>query len=293
MHGIGNIYMVGSRLRNDNDTHHRHTVHLHIALDVAWRQFGTTDVAEPYHSTAVFLDNEVVELLRGVHLSHGTDTEFGGIALDGSRRQLHILTVEGILHVHRRDAITRHLHRVEPQTHAISLLTPYHNARNVLNGLQLLLYREVGYLTEFQQRALVALYGHHKYRTRIGIGFRNSWRVAVAWQPSLCSRHLVAHVIGCCFQIYREFKLNRYTTVSLLTDTGQGADARNTVDVLLKGFGYLILYYVGVRTRIRARHRYYRVIHRRIFSYTQRCVADSSEEEYYQREHRGKHRAAY
>ena len=285
--------MIGTRLWHNHHAHHRHTIHLHITLDVAWRQFGTAYVAEPHHAAAVFLYHEVVKLLCGVHLSHGAYAKLGGVALNGSRRQLHILAVEGALHIHRCDAIARHLNRVEPKTHTVALLSPYHYARHVLNGLQLLLHRKVGNLAQLKQRALVALYRHHEDGACVGIGLRHCWRVAVAWQPSLCSRHLVAHVVGCGLKVYREFKLNRDTAVALLTDTGKRADARNTVDVLLQRFCNLVLYYIGIGTRIGARHRYYRVINRRIFSYAQCDIADSTKEQYYQREHRGKHRATY
>ena len=82
MHGIGYVYVVGTGLGYHHNTHHGHAVHLHVALYVASREFGTTYVAEAYYASFGLLDDQVVELLGGGHLSHGADTEFTGVALD-------------------------------------------------------------------------------------------------------------------------------------------------------------------------------------------------------------------
>ena len=69
IYSICNFDMIGSRLRDDYHTHHRHTVHLHIALDIGRTQFGTPDITETYDTVVRFLDNQIVEFICGVHQS--------------------------------------------------------------------------------------------------------------------------------------------------------------------------------------------------------------------------------
>ena len=84
IHCLGNVDVVGTRLRNHYHTHHGHTIHLHVALDVAGAELGTTDIAEADDVSVLLLDDEVIELLGGVHQAERTDREFYGVTLDTS-----------------------------------------------------------------------------------------------------------------------------------------------------------------------------------------------------------------
>ena len=162
--------MVGARLRNHYDTHHGHTVHLHVALEVGGAEFGYADVPDAHDVAVLLLYYYVVELLRGVHLPHGAERKLHAVALDTSRRKLHILACNGILDVYGCDTICSHLHWVEPYTHGVAFLAPYLHAAHVGDCLQLLLDGEVGNLAQLEQRAAVALYRHHKNGHGVGIG---------------------------------------------------------------------------------------------------------------------------
>ena len=293
MHGIGNVDVVGTGLRHHNHTDHRHTVHFHVAFQVARTEFGASDVAQSDGTVAGRLHNQVVEFLGTVHLSHGADTQFHGVTFNATRRQFHVLAVECLLHVHRRNAITGHFNGVEPQSHTVTLFAPNLHAAHLGNGLQLFFHGEVGNFAEFQQRPLVALYGHHQNGACISIGFRHRRGVAVAWQVALCSRHFVAHVVGCRFQVDREFKLHGDATVSLLADARQTSDTRNTVDILFQRFGNLVFNNVGIGTGIRTTDRDDRVIDRRKFAHAQIQIADDTEYQDNQCKHGGQYRAAY
>ena len=158
--------------------------------------------------------------------------------------------------------------------------------------MQLLLHGEVGDLTELKQRTLVALDGHHEDGRRIGIGLRHSGRVAVARKEALGTRHLVAHVIGRRFEVYGEFKLYGDVTRALLAHTGERADTGDTVDILLQRLGNLVLYDIGIGTRIGARHRDNGVIHRGIFAHAKAHVTNRTKEHDDERKHGGQHRTA-
>ena len=84
VHGIGNVDVVGSRLWHHCHSHHGHPVHLHVALDVARCEFSAADVAEADDAAVLLLDDKVVELLGGVHLSHGADGKLCGVTFDGA-----------------------------------------------------------------------------------------------------------------------------------------------------------------------------------------------------------------
>ena len=84
VHGIRYVYVVGSWLWYDNYAYHWYAVHLHVTLDVAGREFCTTYVAESDNASLGLLDDKVVELLRGRHLSHGAYAQFTCVALDGA-----------------------------------------------------------------------------------------------------------------------------------------------------------------------------------------------------------------
>ena len=73
MYGISNVNVVGAGLWNNYHTHHGHTVHLHIALDITRRKFCTSDIAETHNSAILLLDHQVVEFFCRMHLAHGTD----------------------------------------------------------------------------------------------------------------------------------------------------------------------------------------------------------------------------
>ena len=76
--------MVGTGLRNHYHTHHGHAVHLHVALDVAGTELGTTDITEAHDATVLLLDDEVVELIGRMHQAERTDGELHGVTLDTS-----------------------------------------------------------------------------------------------------------------------------------------------------------------------------------------------------------------
>ena len=149
VHGIGYLDMVGSGLRDDHHAHHRHTVHLHVTLYVGSTQFGIPDIAQADDLSAYFLNYDIVELVGGMHLSHGAQGQFYGISFDASRRKFHVLVVHRILHVNWSHTIARHLYGVEPQAHGIAFLAPYRHAAHIGYGLKLFFYGQVGYLAQF------------------------------------------------------------------------------------------------------------------------------------------------
>ena len=69
VYSIRNLNVVGSRLWNDYDTHHRNAVHLHITLDISRPQFSTSDITESYNTVILFFDNQVIEFICGMHQS--------------------------------------------------------------------------------------------------------------------------------------------------------------------------------------------------------------------------------
>ena len=269
--------MVGSRLRHHHDADHRNAVHLHIAARILRSQLRAAHVAQTDDAVGVLAHHQIVELLRGVHQSQRADGQLGGVALDASRRQLDVLPVERALDVRRRDAVSGHLGRIEPQSHRITLLAPYLHAAHVADRLQLLLDRQVGDLAQLQQRTLVALNGHHQDRRSVGVGLGHRRRVAVAGQVTLRARHLVAHVVGGRFKVYRKFEFDRDAALALTADARHRPDAGNAVDILFEGFGDLILDHIGVGARIGARHRDDRIVHARKLPHAQIAVSDKAE----------------
>ena len=269
--------MVGARLRDDHHAHHRDAVHLHVAARILRAEFGASDVAQTDDAVAVLADHQVVELLRGVHQPQRADGQFGGVALDAARGEFDILAVEGILDVRGGYAVAGHLRRVEPQPHRVALFAPDLHAAHVADRLQLLLDRQVGDLAQFEQRALVALNGHHQNRRGVGISLRDRRRVAVARQVALRPRDLVAHVVGGGFEIDRELEFDGDAALPLLAGARQRADARDAVDVLLEGFGDLVLDHVGIGPRVGALHRDDRVVDAREFAHAEVTVSDQTE----------------
>ena len=245
--------MVGSRLRHHHDADHRNAVHLHIAARILRSQLRAAHVAQTDDAVGVLAHHQIVELLRGVHQSQRADGQLGGVALDASRRQLDVLPVERALDVRRRDAVSGHLGRIEPQSHRITLLAPYLHAAHVADRLQLLLDRQVG----------------------VGLGHRR--RGAVAGQVTLRARHLVAHVVGSRFEVYRKFEFDRDAALALTADARHRPDAGNAVDILFEGFGDLVLDHIGVGARIGARHRDDRIVHARKLPHAQIAVSDKAE----------------
>ena len=183
--GIGYLDVVGSRLGDDYHAHHGHAVHLHVALQVGGAQLGPPDVAEADDAVTVRLEDKVVELLGRVHQAQGADGQFGGVSFDASRGQLHVLLVDGVLHVDGRDAVARHLGGVEPEAHGVFLLAPDADAAHVGDGLQLFFHGQVGNLAQLQEGAFVALQGHHEDRRGVGVGLGHGGRVAVVGQVAL------------------------------------------------------------------------------------------------------------
>mgnify|MGYP003489022882 CR=1 FL=1 len=69
---------------------------------------------------------------------------YSGLTVDFAQEQgagfIVRLPVQGALHVHGSDAVSRHFHGVQPQAHAILLLAPDHHAGHIGDGLQLFLH---------------------------------------------------------------------------------------------------------------------------------------------------------
>ena len=105
MHSIGNVDVVGAGLRDDHHTHHGHSIHLHVALDVACREFRTAHIAEADDTSVLFFDDQIVELLCGVHLAHRAYRHLGGISFDGAGWEFYVLSVECVFHIHGCHAI--------------------------------------------------------------------------------------------------------------------------------------------------------------------------------------------
>ena len=97
--------MVGTWLRNNNYTYHRHAVHLHVTFDVGGSQFGTADIAEADDAVGIFLDDEVVELFGCMHQTQGADGKLGRIPFDTARRELDVFLVDGILYIDGGDTV--------------------------------------------------------------------------------------------------------------------------------------------------------------------------------------------
>ena len=163
------------------------------------------------------------------------------------------------------------------------------HAADVADGLQLLLDREVGDLAQLEQRALVALDRDHEDRRGVGVGLAHRRGVAVAGQVALGARDLVAHVVGGGLEVDRELELHGDAALSLLADARHRADARDAVDVLLEGFGDLVLDHVGIGSGVGARHGDDRVVDAGVFAHAEVAVPDESEKQDDDRQHRGHH----
>ena len=277
VHGIGDLDVVGARLGDHDDAHHRNAVHFHVAARVLRTQFGASHVAHADDAVGVFAHHQVVELPRGVHQSHRADRQLRGVALDAARRQFDVLAVEGRLDVGRGDAVAGHLRGVEPQAHRVAFLAPDLHAAHVADGLQLLLDRQVGDLAQFEQRPLVALDRDHQNRRGVGVGLGHGRGVAVARQVALGARNLVANVVGGGFEVHREFELDGDAALALAADARQRADARDAVDVLFERLGDLVFDHVGVGARVGARDRDDRVVDAREFAHAEVTVSDQTE----------------
>jgi len=121
------------------------------------------------------------------------------------------------------------------------------------------------------------LQGDHKNRRGIGIGLGYGRRVAVTWQVTLGAGNFVADIVGRSFQVDRKFEFYRDAALTLLADTRQRADTRNTVDVLFQRLCNLVLNDIGIRSCVRTGNRYNRVVHRWIFTYTDIKITNHSE----------------
>ena len=109
---VGNVDVVCTRLGNNDHADHGHTIHLHVALQVARTNFCNPHIREAHKATCVFLNYEVVKFLRSVELSECTNFKLHLVAFNRTRGEFHILTVKGTLNIHRRDGVTCHLHGV-------------------------------------------------------------------------------------------------------------------------------------------------------------------------------------
>ncbi|MPN58295.1 hypothetical protein SDC9_205998 [bioreactor metagenome] len=72
-HFVGNIDLVGARLRNNHATHHWHPVSLEDILPIGCIQFGISYIAEAYDPEIILYQNEIVEFFGCLHQSHRPD----------------------------------------------------------------------------------------------------------------------------------------------------------------------------------------------------------------------------
>ena len=122
---VGNVNLVGARLRNHRQAHHGHAVHLEDGLVVFGVELGVADVGEAHQRRGVLADNQVVEVRHRAQAAHGAQGELGVLALHRAAGQLHVFAGQGGLHVHGAHAQGRELHGVHPQAHGV-LPLPVH-----------------------------------------------------------------------------------------------------------------------------------------------------------------------
>ena len=228
-----------------------------------------------------------------MHQSQCTDRQVDRISFDTTGGQLHVFRIYRVFHVQRSDPVTRHLDRVEPQAHGVTFLSPDIHTTHIGDCLQTFFHRQFGDFTQFHQRTPVALYADLHDRGSIGVGLRYGRRVAVARQIALCTRHLVAHVVGSCFHIHRQFKFDGNTAATLATDTAQRTDTRYTVDILLQRLRDLVHDNLGIRSRIGYVDRDNGLVHTGELANPQELVADHTEQQDDKHHYRRKYRPVY
>ena len=82
IYSVGYVNMVCTRLWNNNNTDHRHTVHFHVALEVGRTKFCTSDVAETYDLIVFFLYYDIIEFFRRVHQTQSSDCQLSSVSFN-------------------------------------------------------------------------------------------------------------------------------------------------------------------------------------------------------------------
>ena len=67
IYSIGDFDVVGARLRNDDDTHHGDTVHLHITFQVLRFDIGRAYITETYDAASILFHDDIVEFFGRMH----------------------------------------------------------------------------------------------------------------------------------------------------------------------------------------------------------------------------------
>ncbi len=133
---IDHLDVIGPGLGLDGDPDHRHPViPSQESSLVPWCQAGFSNILEPDVHILPLLHDHVIEFLLRVQSSKDSDGHFRIVAFDPSRRELHVLFLDRLLHISRGEVIGGHLPRVQLEAHRIHLLPPEVDAADSFDGL--------------------------------------------------------------------------------------------------------------------------------------------------------------
>ncbi len=108
---------VGGRQDPDAHEHRRLAVEPDVLLVVLGAEHHVGDVAEPDDHALVFLDDQVPELLRRAQIGVGDQVHRGHRTLRSPERREGVVPGERVAQHRRRNAVSRHEVRLEPDPH--------------------------------------------------------------------------------------------------------------------------------------------------------------------------------
>ncbi len=141
-----------------------------------------TDILEAHNGAVLLHDDHVIEVFFGYQATLCAQCNFGVLAFNTAAGKVHVLALQGCLHIGRCKTVRRKLHRIHTQAHgALTARIGIYQA-NTGYGLKAFFNIDVHKVGNVFQAACIALNGEeHEELGRAGLfddgGFDIGWQL--------------------------------------------------------------------------------------------------------------------
>ena len=111
---LGDVEEIRLRSDLDADEDRALAIEGHRVVVTLRAQFNVGDVGEPHDCTVLLADDQLPEVLDGVHVGGGRQIDADHLALGGTDGRDVVVGRDRVIHIIRGDAVRRHALRVEP-----------------------------------------------------------------------------------------------------------------------------------------------------------------------------------
>ena len=224
---VGDIQRVGGSLLDHAHRHRRLALVANNTAFVRRADFGITNVSQAQQVTARIIEDQLIKLLRGVHVGFREHGEFALLRLNTPRRNLDILPAQGVFHVLHGEVVRGELLRVEPDAHGEGARAANLHFGDAGDGLQAILDHPLQHVGDLHGAVAFAVEGDPDHRLGVGLDLLHNGLGNFIRQQAAHPAQTVAYIVGGFIGVAAQAELRGDLGIFRTAD---GADEIQSVD---------------------------------------------------------------